>query len=472
MNNNLKIFDNNINNKYKLIPFNLKLSDYRNKYEAPASKEWKNTAYFYDKNNLKNIPLNDININKMIKSYFNLHLKNKFLGLKHMSLKRRHSLLRRIYVSNVEIKHTNNKAIITLYVINTQKNTLYKRYIKSKRFFESLKLNILKIQQNLFENKIKFLKDKLIKSLLSNRFILKRTRVLEFKFELLNKIMNYCNLSFNEHIKKNIFNKLKFVRKINIIRKHVYTYKINKFKFEEIYFLYKLNNILEKILNKKIEYNIINLKSLVYNTDIFTKALALKLRKRKFFVMRGINSIINRARFPKVNTIMERADLRKYKDANLVHNKYKDVHLLSNLGHSEDFFMFLRNMYNIHSKYLKSHTLRLTSEGLINPSYSLTGINNKKMEKTIKRLIFNSIKYKNMGGIRLEIKGRLTRRFRADRAVYKLKWKGGLKNIDSSFNNLSSVLYRGHFKPNVTYSIANSKRRIGAFAVKGWISGK
>jgi hypothetical protein len=48
-------------------------------------------------------------------------------------------------------------------------------------------------------------------------------------------------------------------------------------------------------------------------------------------------------------------------------------------------------------------------------------INNKKLEKIIRGSIFNSIKYKNMGGIRLEIKGRLTRRYRADRAVYKLK---------------------------------------------------
>src|SRR5690606_33585718 len=137
------------------------------------------------------------------------------------------------------------------------------------------------------------------------------------------------------------------------------------------------------------------------------------------------------------------------------------------LNNNEDFFMFLRNMYNVHNKYLKSHTLRLTSIGSINSYYNLIAINNAKMEKRIKRSIFNSIKYKNMGGIRLEIKGRLTRRYRADRAVYKLKWKGGLKNIESSFNKLSSVLYRGHFKSNVAYSITNSKRRIGAFAVKG-----
>lgn len=227
--------------------------------------------YFYDKNNLKNIPLNDLNLNKLIKSYFNLHLKNKFLNIKHMSLKRRHSLLRRVYVSNTEIKHTNNKVIITLYVLNTQKKVLYKRYMKSKRFFESFKFKILNIQRNFFENRIKFLKDQLIGKFLNNKFILRKSKVLEFKFELLNKIMNYSNLSFNRYIKNNVLNKFKFVRKISIIRKHVYGYKLNKFKFEEIYFLSKLNNLLVKILNKKIEYNIINLKSLVYNTDILLK---------------------------------------------------------------------------------------------------------------------------------------------------------------------------------------------------------
>jgi hypothetical protein len=77
-----------------------------------------------------------------------------------------------------------------------------------------------------------------------------------------------------------------------------------------------------------------------------------------------------------------------------------------------------------------------------------------------------------MGGIRLEVKGRLTKRYRADRALFKVKWKGGLKNIDSSYKRLSSVNLRGFIKPNVEYSIFTSKRRIGAFAVKGWISGK
>jgi hypothetical protein len=50
--------------------------------------------------------------------------------------------------------------------------------------------------------------------------------------------------------------------------------------------------------------------------------------------------------------------------------------------------------------------------------------------------------------------------------------KGGLKNIDSSYKGLSSVNMRGYVKPNVQYSIFTSKRKIGAFAVKGWISGR
>lgn len=475
--NKLKIFNNNINNNYKLIPFNLKLSDYREKYEAPISKEWKNTVYFFDKNNLKNIPLNDLNLNKIIKSYFNLHLKNKFLHLKRMSLKRRNSLLRRIYVSNIEIKHTNNKAIITLYVINTQKNTLRERYKKSKLFYRDIKIEI----GMMYENISLFIKD---------RFTFKGSKISEYKTEL-NKIVNSFDAYINKYVNQNIFNKLKFIKKINIIRKYTYAYKLDRFKFQEIYFLYKLNNLLTKILNKKIEYNIINLKSLTYNSDIFTKALALKLRKRKFNVLRGINSIINRAKFPKVNTVIERADLSKYKDLYLVQNKYKDPHLLSNLDASAadigglgfaakgakasvstgDFFKFLKNMYNLHDKDLKLHTLRLTTTDLSNPSYNLIAIDNK-LKNRVKISMFNSIRYKNMGGIRLEIRGRLTRRYRADRALYKLKWKGGLKNFESSFNKLSSVLYRGYLKPNVTYSIANSKRRIGAFAVKGWISGK
>ena len=77
-----------------------------------------------------------------------------------------------------------------------------------------------------------------------------------------------------------------------------------------------------------------------------------------------------------------------------------------------------------------------------------------------------------MAGVRIEAKGRLTRRFTAARSVFKVKWKGGLKNVDSSFKGLSAIMLRGDRKSNVEYSIVNSKNRNGAFGVKGWIGTK
>jgi hypothetical protein len=47
-----------------------------------------------------------------------------------------------------------------------------------------------------------------------------------------------------------------------------------------------------------------------------------------------------------------------------------------------------------------------------------------------------------------------------------------LKNIDSSFKGLSTVQYKGNRHSNLSYSWSKSKRRIGSFAVKGWISSK
>jgi hypothetical protein len=69
-------------------------------------------------------------------------------------------------------------------------------------------------------------------------------------------------------------------------------------------------------------------------------------------------------------------------------------------------------------------------------------------------------------------KGRLTRRFTASRSVLKRKWKGGLKNVDSSFRGLPTIMLRGIVKSNLQYSVINSKNRNGAYGVKGWISSK
>jgi len=70
-------------------------------------------------------------------------------------------------------------------------------------------------------------------------------------------------------------------------------------------------------------------------------------------------------------------------------------------------------------------------------------------------------------GVRVEAKGRLTRRFTASRSVYKMQYKGCLKNVESSFGGLSAVILRGNVKSNVQYSFLSGSNRIGAFGVKG-----
>ena len=66
----------------------------------------------------------DININSLIQNFFNLQFNYKFLYKKFKSYKLRSSSLNKIFASKAEIKHTNNKAILTVYVYNREKISL------------------------------------------------------------------------------------------------------------------------------------------------------------------------------------------------------------------------------------------------------------------------------------------------------------------------------------------------------------
>lgn len=441
-----KIFTNNLNNNSKTIALNNKVGDIgKIKYLPSFSKEWKNVVYSYNKNNLKNIPMNDVNINKIIQSYFNLYFKDhKYIGSKKfILLRRRRNFLRRIYVSNAEIKHTNNKAIITLFTVNREKKLLKKKYLKInkkisknliKRYFLLYKSNINKIYEILskHKNEYAFISDNISKK-----------RFLKYKLEYLNQFITLKNL-YIKKIWSVIINRY-WKTYLRLLRKYDLMYSLNQYKFNNQILLPKLSNILNKIIGKKIEYNIINLKSIAYNTDLFTQALAFKLKKTRMNHIKSMFSILNRAYLPKINTIKERTLVKGQNNVDLFLDKYKDLKIISNL-----------NTNNL--------------DGLLNNIHSSSDL--ETSNKEIHSTIYNSIGYKNMSGIRLEVKGRLTKRYRADRSIYSLKWKGGLKNVDSSFKRLSSVLFRGNSNSNVSYSLTKSKRRIGAFAVKGWIGGK
>ena len=442
------IFYKNINyNKYKLVPFNFK-ENYvgYTKYSPADSKEWRNKVYFFNSNSMKNLPIYDININKLLVSYFNLYLGNKIMLVKHISSYIKDLSFNKIYISKPEIKHTNSKAIITIYIFNREIIPLIKNIDKLKKKInlslnfaiipESIKKNLLKKKKNFFFNTFyTFIKGKKNWSKDLN---------LQFYSKIF-KFMLYKELIF--------------------LRRYKYKINLNNYKFYSV-FLHKLGRLISKIFNKKIEFNIVNLQSIALNTDIFTEFLKKKLSKKrkKINIARIMNFVKARVKLPKENSIIERSRVVKNIDFNLLENKYWYLNI-NFLLKSYNYLKSLNNDNNILSNkrlsiakyiYLKKKSLLFKDKYL----------------SLIKETLFNSIKYKNIAGIRLEIKGRLTRRYRADRAIYRVRWKGGLKNTDSAFKGLSTVTFRGYANSNVEYSLKTSKRRIGAFAVKGWISGK
>ena len=452
------IFNKNINNKYKLIPFNLKENFVgETKYSPPASKEWKNSVYFFNYDNMKNLPIYDININTLIRGYFDLYFNNKIIRTKFKPSLIKRLSLNKIYVSKPEIKHTNSKAIITIYTYNREKKSLLKKIFLIKEMY-SLKRFILR-KLRLFTWMPSLIE--LLKKKRNTYNILKKKK----NFIKIKKILNKLNLIFSG---KNFWSfiskyesdtrykykkliKLIFYKEFILIKRLKFKLYLNNIKFKE-QFLYKLSKLISRYYKKKVEFNIISLKSFMLNTDIFTEILALKLKKNKINVMRFINILFKKAVIPDI--IKEKGNLTKNVNFSLLENKYKNFNLAS---------------------IINKNNLDEVLNGLYyNVIYSNENIGKKPLDRNyskVKDILFKSIKYKNIGGIRLEVKGRLTKRYRADRAVFKRKWKGEFKNIDS-YKGLSSVIYRGYTSPNIEYSMLRSKRRIGAFAVKGWISGK
>lgn len=438
-----KYLNLNLNKKLK---FKLKPFVGERKYFPPISKEWKNSVYVFNKNNLKNLPIYGLNINELIKNYFNLYLNHKYLAEKYKSSKRRRLSFNKIYVSKAEVKHTSSKAILTVYIYNRQKVSLLKKikYLKksyySKLFYKkSLNDNINYIPlKKEFKNEETYI-----------------NAILEYKLKKIFEKKYINNIGYPETLKpygieiKNLSNNflIKFYEDLIILQKYKLKLNINKYKFEEK-FLYKLKNFVFKIYNKKVEFNIVNMKSIILNSDFITKLLAQKLKNKKANVLKIMNKILNKVVLPKTNNIIERSVTLKSINFNLLENKFRNSSLKR---------IFKKNSYSSFSSWINRYYYNV----ILNQNYF-----------KIHKIIFNSIKYKNLSGVRLEAKGRLSRRNRADRALLKVRLKGGLKNIDSSYKKLSSLDYRGYLKSNLEYSIYASKRTIGAFAVKGWVSGK
>ena len=447
------IFTKKININYKLVPFNTSFNDVgKTKYLPPIAKEWKSSVYNYNPNNTINYPIYDLNINSLIKSYFNLYFNHRYINHKYISRKKKRKSFNKIFVSKAEIKHTNSKAIITIYIYNREKLSLLKKIRKLR--------NILVKFIVLLLNKNKLAKFISLPWIISNQNLINNSSILwtlaNYKVrDDFRKVDNMLYIRM-KRLAKNLY------KLLTTIRRYRLKLSLNKYKLEE-QFLCELSQLISKYYSKKVEFNIVNLKSIAYNGDIFTEILTSKIKKEKSSPILNLNALLSKIVLPKVNTIIERGRLEKIVDLELVDNKFRNLNVCSIINNPNLLKDNINKLlYDIYYKTTFEKESKLNEDVFTDNTYHLK----------IRDIILENINYKNMGGARLIVKGRLTKRYRADRAVYKMKWKGGLKNIDSAFKGLSTVQYLGYRDSNVTKSSSVSKRRIGSFGVSTWIGGK
>ena len=449
--NNFKVKVNNYN-LYK--NYNKGNEIAKAKHYVPADKEWFNSIYAYNKNTIKLLPVADKVILKLLKSYFNSYSPTLERSAKLPYLRRRLRRLstNRMLISRAELKHTSDKVIVTVYVYNRQ-NTYYIRKLKelytlsnAKHIVNSIKYKNLGIMMMMREIKMREF-NKFTKTLWKNGlFILSKVhkqKIIFFKtLGKKNETSKFKN--YEKQYLKNFVNKCIRLEVLYKYRKQIIL--LNEKKFEKSYLL-PLTGLIENIYNKKVEFNLVNLKYLYLNSYIFSETLVTKIRKKKNRLLKVLKASLRMFSLAPLDKLSILADM---------HNRKK---LLQNLkvNYSEP----LKEM--ISDKRDKCLDLVYKKKALHSVDKDVHTIHTTKS-------ILDSIKHKSVTGIRIEAAGRLTRRNTAARSVFKLKYKGSLKNIDSSYKGLSTTLLRGHAKSNVQYTKLKSKLRIGSFGIKGWVS--
>ena len=490
------------------------------RHYPPANKEWFNSIYAYNKNTIKLLPIADKVILRLVKSYFNLYSRKleKKIKSRRLRMRVRRLSTNRILVSRAELKHTNDKVVITLYVYNRQKkyylnkinkiaiyNLLEQREKKLFRFAlknsyyvfkkagvdKSKSLDMTKFLKKL-QDDIENLKEKEYNVLKQSLRIV--SKVTKHK-NILFKTLNWNNYQFNKYENqylKNFFIKTLEKEMLTIYLKQIISF--NKFKFESFYIL-PFTRLINKIYNKKVEFNLVNLKYFHLNSHIFTDTIVTKLRNRKNRLLRVLKASLLMFKLPYLNKLEMFEDIsnRKKNMQNLkVNDLVSDSLIFKSETQSKDTIdQMLLKLYpenfvlkkrlalgslSQRSTVVRSEKAPELSMEFLNPFINkkvFNDIESNELESETKHVtntILNSIKHKFVSGIRLEAAGRLTKRNTAARSVFKLRYKGNIKNMDSSYKGLSSVILRGHVKSNLQYTFLNSKIRIGSFGIKGWVS--
>ena len=453
-----------------------------NKHYPAATKEWYNSIYSYNKNS------SFIFSPTYSSSIYNTF--NSYLNMKPKSIKESWNRLSSMntFIGRPEIKHDANKITFTIYNYNRQKTyyinklkkfvNIYRRKLNSDNDFmpliqseneseseseifigdyqniipespntqndvELATLTPSLVTDNMLYNNIKNNPISIFWIYFNNSFssvTSKYEQDLKKTIEKHNLGVEYtsprvygqahslCEIKesfFDSSNVKTFKKELSYQYSSSMIYMDFYKYNNNN--------LLSLKNIIKKIYNKKVKMNIVSLKHIYLDSNIFAEAITRKLKDRQKRILHVLKMSLSLAKKPQFK-------MHFYKNSKIETSPYS-ILLDQNLNHNIDC------LHNINNKYM-----------ILKPS-------NYKS-----RLLLYHIRHKIINGIRLQGTGRLTRRLTASRSISKVKYMGSLKNTYSSYENIFTVMLRGFMKSNVQYININNNNRNGAFGVKVSIS--
>jgi hypothetical protein len=290
----------------------------------------------------------------LVKSYFNFYFKNKKSKkkAKKSNKKGKQKIYRRkrsrsrglsakkIFVAKGDLKHTSSKAVITLYFYNTEKKFLIRKikkqifdlYRPKKRLKRSINMDrnykeiitynrpfslkeylripnhytdyVTLFKKSFVEKLCKYfnLTNKhiyLISNLVESKVLSEDEKLLIFKRKL-NSLIRIKYPDYRDYMRKV---KLHYLNKLTICIKLL---TLNQIKFKHA-FLLKLRYLVSQIYNKNVVFNLVNLKKMHLNSDIFTQAVSLKLKNRDNRLYRVLKKSLNKVKLPKISIIKEKS---------------------------------------------------------------------------------------------------------------------------------------------------------------------
>ena len=530
---------------------------------SPLSDEWYNSIYTFNMNLPKILPsLNKILL-RIVKSYFNFYSRKleKSIKSRRLRIKARRLSINKILTSKPQLKHTNDQVTVTIYTYNRQKiyylNKLNK--IASLDVMDTflpyfIKENILKSntgpdfvnKENWPSNiKLKTIKDKGFDILLSASEIEQQKRNISRNMNAIahakaadgfahihNAETSYGKCIYNEKFYSIYKNYAAKSLREEILSTYIrQLIQFNKSKFDQRFIL-PLVDLVQKIYNKNIQFNLVDLKYIYLNSYIFSETLMTKLKNRKNNIIKVLDKSLWLFTVPDMDKLAVYNDIytREKKLQNLKANSFTNIEI-SNLNTSNN-KKDLQLLFSDNSEILKNTTnnnkiLNINSnndllrvhatqpndkdgvDSLLSIVYTSRDMDTFKYYKTSKHInnicntcnsmfienqkqaaneptilnltssdythdrqkkVFKNIKNVDVTGIRIEAAGRLTKRNTAAKSVFKLRYTGNIKDMDSSYKGLSSVTLRGFAKSNLQHTKSESYIRIGSYGIKVWIS--